>query len=338
MTGDQQPFVSVVIPVYNEERFIEPFLSSVYQQDYDKDYLEIIVVDGHSSDRTVKIIEEKFPDVRVIDNPQRIVPISMNIGIKAAKGEYIIRLDAHCTYPTDYFSRLIHYITTLPHADNVGGVCRTLSANESAEAVAIAIALSSKFGMGNSEFRVGAKEIKEVDTVPFGCYRREIFKKIGGYDEELIRNQDNELNSRLKIYGGTIYLIPDLVIDYYARDSVRKAGEMFYQYGLFNPLVDKKLGHVSSLRRMVPLFFVLYLILFVVLSIILPKLILWFAIPLLLYLLIDIVASLQHIAKPKVALWLLCIYPVIHINYGIGYLDGISRLLFKRSFIAQYNR
>lgn len=338
MTGDQKPFVSVVIPVYNEERFIEPFLNSVYQQDYDKDYLEIIVVDGHSSDRTVEIIKEKFPEVRVIDNPQRIVPISMNIGIKEAKGEYIIRLDAHCTYPTDYFSRLIHYITTLPHADNVGGVCRTLPANDSAEAVAIAIALSSKFGMGNSEFRVGAKEIKEVDTVPFGCYRREIFKKIGGYDEELIRNQDNELNSRLKIYGGTIYLIPDLVIDYYARDSVRKAGKMFYQYGLFNPLVDKKLGQFTSLRRMIPLFFVLYLILLLILSAIFPSAAVWFAIPLFLYLILDIIFATKEISRPSVALWLLYIYPVIHINYGVGYIEGIIRILRKKSFVAQYNR
>ena len=177
-----------------------------------------------------------------------------------------------------------------------------------------------------------------MDTVPFGCYRREVFDKIGDYDEELIRNQDNELNSRLKQHGGRIFLLPDLLIDYYARPTVKTCGRMFFQYGLFNPLVDKKLGQFSSLRRMVPLFFVLYLILFVVLSIIMPQLTLWFAIPLLLYLLIDIVASLQHIAKPKVALWLLCIYPVIHINYGIGYTDGILRLLFNRSFVAEANR
>lgn len=333
-----EPYVSVVIPVYNEEKFIEPFLRSVFSQDYPSDKLEIIVVDGHSSDRTVSIIREKFPVVTVLDNPRKIVPISMNMGIREARGKYIIRLDAHCTYPTDYFSRLIHYITTLPHADNVGGVCRTLPANESAEAVAIAIALSSKFGMGNSEFRVGAKEIKEVDTVPFGCYRREILEKIGGYDEELIRNQDNELNSRLKIYGGTIYLLPDLVIDYYARDSVKKTGKMFYQYGLFNPLVDKKLGQFTSLRRMIPLFFVLYLMLFLILSCIFPSAAVWLAIPLFLYLILDIIFAAKVIYRPSVALWLLYIYPVIHINYGIGYIEGIIRICRKKSFVAQYNR
>lgn len=330
--------VSVVIPVYNEERFIEPFLSSVYEQDYDKDLFEVIVVDGHSSDRTVEIVREKFPEVRVIDNPRKIVPISMNMGIRAAKGKYIIRLDAHSIYPKDYFSRLIHYITSLPAADNVGGVCRTLPANPSAEAKAIAIALSSKFGMGNSEFRVGTNDITKVDTVPFGCYRRDIFDKIGYYDEELIRNQDNELNSRLKQHGGTIYLIPNIIIDYFARDTVKKCGKMFYQYGLFNPLVDKKLGQLSSLRRMIPLFFVLYLIAFLILSIIFPHLALWFAVPLLLYLLLDVIFALKEISQPSIALWLLYIYPVIHVNYGLGYIDGIIRLIFKKSFVAQYNR
>ncbi|KXB33530.1 glycosyltransferase, group 2 family protein [Bacteroidales bacterium KA00251] len=332
------PTVSVIIPAYNEENFIEDCLQSVYQQDYPKELLEVIVVDGNSQDQTTKIIQEKFPQVKLLHNPRKIVPVSMNIGIKEAKSDYIIRLDVHCIYPNNYFSRLIQFMESHSDVDNVGGVCNTLAANNTSKAQAIAIALSSQFGMGNSEFRVGTKEIKEVDTVPFGCYRREVFDKIGGYDEDLIRNQDNELNSRLKQHGGRIILLPDLGIDYYARSSVRKCGRMFYQYGLFNPLVDKKLGQFTSLRRMVPLFFVLYLILFVVLSIILPKLTLWFAIPLLLYLLIDIVASLQHIAKPKVALWLLCIYPVIHINYGIGYLDGILRLLFKRSFVAEANR
>lgn len=330
--------VSVIIPVYNEERFIEPFLTSIYQQDFDKKRLEIIVVDGHSSDRTVEIIREKFSEVQIIDNPRKIVPISMNMGIRAAKGEYIIRLDAHCIYPKDYFSRLIHYITSLPNADNVGGVCRTLPANDSPEAMAIAIALSSKFGMGNSEFRVGADKIIEVDTVPFGCYRREVFDKIGYYDEELIRNQDNELNSRLKQNGGKIYLIPDLVIDYFARDSVKKCGKMFYQYGLFNPLVDKKLGNITTLRRLIPLGFVLYLTVFVILSCITPAFTLYYALPLLLYLFLDLIFSLQHIRRPKVSLWLLIIYPIIHISYGIGYLDGISRLVFKRSFSVQVNR
>ena len=338
MMYNAMKMISIVIPAYNEERFIEDCLNSVYQQDYPKEQLEVIVVDGNSQDRTAEIVREKFPQVKLLHNPRKIVPISMNIGIKAAQGTYIIRLDVHCVYPNDYFSRLVAFMVAHPEADNVGGVCKTLPANETSRAKAIATALSSKFGMGNSEFRIGAKEIKEVDTVPFGCYRREVFDKIGGYDEELTRNQDNELNSRLKQHGGRIFLLPDLLIDYYARPTLKKCGRMFYQYGLFNPLVDKKLGQFTSLRRMVPLFFVLYLILFVVLSVLIPKLTLWFAIPLLLYLLIDIAASLQHMAKPKVALWLLCVYPTIHINYGLGYIDGILRLLFNRSFVAEANR
>lgn len=330
--------VSVIIPAYNEERFIADCLTSVYEQEYPQEALEVIVVDGNSQDRTAEIVREQFPQVKLLHNPRKIVPISMNLGIKEAQGTYIIRLDVHCVYPKDYFKRLVQFMETHLEADNVGGVCVTLPANEHAEAQAIAIAMSSKFGMGNSEFRVGAKAIKEVDTVPFGCYRREVFDKIGGYDEELTRNQDNELNSRLKQHGGRIYLIPDLLIDYYARDKVRKCSRMFYQYALFNPLVDEKLGRLSSLRRMIPLFFVLYLILFILLSLLMPKLTIWVAIPLLLYLLINLVVSLQHISKPKIALWLFYLYPVIHISYGLGYIDGILHLLFHRPFVAEANR
>lgn len=329
---------SVVIPVYNEEKFIESFLRSVYEQDFPKQLLEVIVVDGHSSDRTVQIIRDRFPEVRVLDNPRRIVPISMNTGIREARGRYLIRMDAHCIYPKDYFSRLVRFLDEHPEADNVGGVCRTVPLNERAEARAIAIALSSTFGMGNSEFRVGADRVKEVDTVPFGCYRREVFDKIGCYDEELVRNQDNELNSRLKIHGGHIYLLPDLIIDYYARDKVTKCSRMFYQYGLFNPLVDHKLGQFTSLRRMVPLFFVLYLVGLVLLAALYPSAALWFAIPLCLYLLLDFAFSVKYLSRPAVTGWLLLLYPVIHVSYGVGYLDGIFRLLVHKPFVAQPNR
>lgn len=332
------PIVSVIIPAYNEEQFIADCLQSVYAQDYPQKQLEVIVVDGNSSDRTASIVQKNFPQVKLLQNDRKIVPISMNMGIKEAQGSYIIRLDAHCIYPKNYFSRLISFLEEHLDADNVGGIWCTLPANETNQARAIAIALTSKFGMGNAEYRLGVKEVKEVDTVPFGCYRREVFDKIGYYDEELVRNQDNELNSRLKKAGGKIYLLPDLTINYYARPTLKKCGRMFYQYGLFNPLVDKKLQQFSSIRRMIPLFFVLYLILFVMLSVAIPVFALWFAIPLFLYLFVDLIVSLRHLPKLKIVLWLLCAYPYIHINYGLGYIDGTIRLLFKKPFFAEANR
>ena len=246
--------ITVVCPIYNEEKYIARCIESIMEQDYPKSDMEVLFVDGMSTDHTRAIIEEylpRCPYLRVIDNPQRIVPYAMNAGIKAAKGDVIIRLDAHALYPSNYFSELVRKLYEL-NADNVGAVCRTLPANDTPKCKAIAAALSSAFGMGNSYFRIGAKEIKQVDTVPFGCYRKDVFDRIGPYDNDLVRNQDDELNARLIKHGGKIYLIPYIVVDYFARDTIKKTGKMFYQYGLYKPLVNKKLGSPATVRQFFP--------------------------------------------------------------------------------------
>ena len=199
--------LSVICPIYNEEKYIGQFLNSILQQDYPKDDLEILLVDGMSKDRTRDIISDysrKYSCLRLVDNPQQTVPYAMNNGINNARGEIIIRLDAHAEYPSNYFSVLVKKFEELEGADNVGGVCITLPCNETAVAVAIAECLSNKFGLGNSYFRVGAKEVMSVDTVPFGCFRKSLFDKIGLYDTDMIRNQDDELNGRIIKNGGKI--------------------------------------------------------------------------------------------------------------------------------------
>ena len=146
-------------------------------------------------------------------------------------------------------------------ADNVGGVCRTLPASDSAMAKAIAVGMSHPLGVGNSHFRIGCRpEDRWVDTVPFGCYRREVFDRIGLFDEELVRNQDDELNLRLIKHGGRILLSPRIVCKYFARDSLAKLWRMYYQYGYFKPLVVRKVGGVMTLRQLLPPLFVLGLI------------------------------------------------------------------------------
>ena len=254
--------ISIICPIYNEEKYIARCIDSILAQDYPKDDMEVILVDGMSTDGTRKIVADyaaQYPFIRLVDNSQRIVPPAMNIGIRAAKGDIIIRLDAHAIFPINYFTELVKNLRELK-AENVGGVCRTLPVNDSLECVAIANVLSSNFGMGNSYFRVGATEVMEVDTVPFGCFHRELFDRIGYFDEELIRNQDDEFNGRIIKNGGKIYLLPQLVIDYYARDKVSKVYKMFYQYGLFKPLVNKKLGSPATVRQFFPLLFVLGLL------------------------------------------------------------------------------
>lgn len=331
------PLVSVVIPVYNEQRYIRECLDSVLAQDYPIDRVEVIVVDGRSTDSTAEIIRLEYPKVVLLENPERIVPISMNVGIRAAKGEYVVRLDAHALYPSDYLSYLITNAVALS-ADNVGVCCQTLPANSTVKAKAIAIALSTKFGMGNSQFRIGTDRIRRVDTVPFGCYHRSVFERIGLYDEELVRNQDDEFNARLIKKGGKIFLLPGLVVKYYARDTVRKVSKMFYQYGLFKPLGNKKVGAVTTVRQLVPFAFVTYLLLFVVLLPILPSYSLVFLLPLGVYLLLDLLYSVYVTGSFREYAWLILIYPIVHVSYGLGYWHGIFKILSGRPFSVTSNR
>lgn len=332
--------ISIVCPIYNEEKYIAQCIKSIISQDYPQSDMEVLFVDGMSTDQTRQIIKqyaEHYPFLRVLDNPQRIVPSAMNIGIKAAQGDIIIRLDAHALYPNNYFSVLVNQLNRLK-ADNVGAVCRTLPANDSSKCKAIADALSSSFGMGNSYFRVGVKEIMQVDTVPFGCYRKEVFDKIGLYDIDLVRNQDDELNARLIKHGGKIYLLPDLIVDYFARDTIRKTGKMFYQYGLFKPLVNKKLGAPATVRQFFPLLFVSGLILGLILGLLNYYILIAYFSIIALYLLLAFSFSIKKAQTVSQIFYQIITYLTIHINYGWGYIVGIYNIVMKRSFTVKVNR
>ena len=333
--------LSVIVPIYQEEKYISKCIDSMLSQDYPKDDLEIILVDGMSKDRTREIVATytaKYPFIRMIDNPERIAPCAMNRGIKEAKGDVIMRLDAHVYYPKNYFSLLVEKLNELPGAENVGALCNTLPVNDSITAQSIAAVLSSSFGMGNSHFRVGADKEMEVDTVPFGCFHRSIFDKVGLYDEELVRNQDDELNARIIKAGGKIYLIPQLVCEYYARDTAKKVYKMFYQYGVFKPLVNKKLGSPATVRQFFPLFFVLGLLVGPVVCLFLP--VLWWAYfaVIMLWFILATSFSLKDSKNLKRILAQNLIYFVVHFGYGWGYIVGIYKILFHRPFVAQVNR
>lgn len=329
------------MPIYNEEKYIGKCLDSILEQDYPKDDLEILLVDGMSKDRTREIIAnymQKFPYIKLLNNPHQIAPCAMNIGIKASHGEVIIRLDAHVKYPNNYFSILKKKLNELPNAQNVGAICKTLPMNETTLAQSIAAVLSSNFGMGNSHFRVGTQKEMEVDTVPFGCFHREIFDRIGFYDEELVRNQDDELNARIINSGGKIYLIPELQCEYFARDTAKKIFKMFYQYGVFKPLVCKKLGKPATIRQFFPLCFVLGLILGPFVCAFFP-IFWWFYFSIiLLWLLLATYFSLKNSKNLKRIFVQNWIYFVVHFAYGWGYIVGIFKILFRQNFVAKANR
>ena len=336
--------LSVICPIYNEEKFIGQFIESILQQDFPKDDLEILLVDGMSTDKTRFLIaqyEAKYSCLKLVDNPQHTVPYAMNNGIRNAKGDIIIRLDAHAKYPSNYFSVLVQKLNELEGAENVGGICITLPFNDTTTAIAIAECLSNKFGMGNSYFRVGAKDVMSVDTVPFGCFRKSLFGKIGLYDTDMIRNQDDELNGRIIKNGGKIYLLPDVEIKYFARDKVSKVRKMFYQYGLYKPLGNKKLGAPATVRQFVPLTFVLGSTLGLIASLFSPVLWAFYLAIMVLYLLIGFVEGFKSSKKTgRAGLLLLMpyIFANIHFSYGIGYLHGFYKLAMHKNFNVEVNR
>jgi len=336
--------LSIICPVYNEEKYIVQFLNSLLQQDYPKDNLEILLVDGMSKDGTREVVADyisQYPFIRLIDNPNKIVPYAMNKGIEAARGDIIIRLDAHAEFPPNYFSELVTQLDKLEGAENVGGVCVTLPYNNTSRAIAIAECLSHKFGMGNSYFRVGSKEIMSVDTVPFGCFRKALFNRVGLYDSELIRNQDDELNGRIKKNGGMIYLLPHLKIKYYARDKIKKVWNMFYQYGLYKPLVNKKLGSPATVRQFFPLLFVLGLYIGLLIGIIYPPLLYVYLAVLLLYWGIGLSIGIQKAKRwhrVGIIFFMPMIFFIIHYAYGWGYITGIIKIILHKPFNVESNR
>lgn len=332
--------LSVICPIYNEETYIGACIESILSQDYPKEDLEVIFADGMSTDRTREIVSSysaKYPWIRLIDNPDRIVPPALNKAIDASRGDVIMRLDAHAEYPSDYFSALTDALSRYG-ADNVGGVCLTLPAADTVTARAIAEVLSSRFGMGNSDFRVGTTKVKEVDTVPFGCWPRRVFDRIGTFDLDLIRNQDDEFNGRLRKAGGKIMLIPSVKIKYFARDKVGKVARMFYQYGLFKPLVNRKLGSPATVRQFFPMLLVVGLIVGAIISLAWTPFLWAYGSGIILYLLLALGFSIRSGNKPLQVLVQTWTYIAVHTSYGFGYLVGLWKLLTGQSFSAQNNR
>jgi len=329
--------VSIIIPCRNEEKYISQCINSLLGNNYPKDLIEIMVIDGMSEDNTRKIIKEyikKYSFIKLIDNSAKIVPSAMNIGIKKAKGEIIIRIDAHNNYASDYIEKLIFWLER-SKADSVGGICFTKPGAETVVAKAIAISLSHPFGVGNSYFRIGSKEPRYVDTVPFGCYKREVFEKIGLFDEDLVRNQDDEFNFRLIKNGGKVLLVPEIVSNYYARDSIYKLWKMYFQYGYFKPLIAKRVGGILTWRQIIPGLFLCILVTTGILSFF-SKLFLWlFLLIIGLYVVTNFFFSFFISVKKnrlKLLLFLPLSFTTLHFSYGLGYLKGIwDFIVFKKN-------
>lgn len=241
----------------NERAFVARCLDSILGQLGERQDVEILCVDGTSTDGTREVVGDyaaRDGRVRLVDNPGRIVPTGMNLGIDAARGDVIIRLDCHAEYPPDYVEKCVEVLRRTG-ADNVGGYVTTLPGTDSPVGRAIAAATSSRFGVGGSTFRTGGGE-QEVDTVPFGCFRRDVFDRFGRYDQRLVRNQDIELNSRIRSRGGRVVISPAIRSVYYNRSTFAGLRQQAFNNGLWNPYTLYLVGGGLRPRHFIPLAFV----------------------------------------------------------------------------------
>ncbi|HFB99934.1 MAG TPA: glycosyltransferase family 2 protein [Phaeodactylibacter sp.] len=337
----KKPAVSILIPCFNEEDFIEAVIQNILEQDYPQSQMEVLFLDGMSTDRTAGIITQyadNQPFIKLIPNPEQYVPQAMNLGIQQATGEIIIRLDAHATYPKQYISQLVFWLKKL-NAENVGGIWNIQPRNYSLKAKAIVKVLSHPIGVGNALYRMGVSEPQEVDTVPFGCYPKSVFEKYGLYDTNLQRNQDIELNKRIKRKGGKIFLVPDVECTYFARSSFRSLWKNNYANGKWVILTAwfTKTFDSLSLRHFVPLFFFGYvLVALAALLYIFVSGFSWvagmFILPLVAYFSILLFFSTKISLEEKnikLIPYLIASFFTLHLSYGVGSVVGIGSLVIE---------
>lgn len=332
--NDKLPLVSIVIPCRNEGKYIERCLDSIVTNDYPSDKIEALVVDGMSEDNTLKEVKKfckKYQFIKLINNPNKIVSSGLNIGIQNSTGKIVIIIGTHTIYDSKYISNCVRALLE-NDADCVGGVCMNQAGRDTLIANAITFVLGSRFGVGNAYFRIGLKSPKEVDTVPYGCYKKEVFNRIGLFNEKLIRNQDIEFNLRLKKAGGKILLVPDILSYYIARSSLRSFLKNNFLNGLWNIYTVKIASMPQSIRHYVPLIFVCSLIFCLVLS-------LWFSIfqwllilILFIYFFVALVESASISFKKgfKYFFVLPFVFFSLHLCYGIGSLWGLLSIARAR--------
>ena len=329
------PFVSVIMPVRNEADFLAESLGAVLAQDYPAEQMEVLVADGMSTDATREIVSDlaaKHPgySVRLLDNPGRIVATGFNAALRIAKGDIIVRIDGHCRIARDYISRCVDHLNR-DSADGVGGSINTIATT--AVGRAIAAVMSSPFGVGGSAFRTVKDRTMLVDTVPFPAYTRRAIEMAGAFDEELVRNQDDEYNYRLRKLGARILLASDVKSDYYSRTSLRSLWRQYFQYGFYKVRVMQKHVRQMQPRQFIPPAFVI--VLFGGASVAPFNLMLrrlWLLV-LLTYGAATLAASIAAVRRSGWSRpWLVPVaFPILHISYGLGFLVGLVHFAGRTS-------
>jgi succinoglycan biosynthesis protein ExoA len=325
MTNGTKPLVSVLIPMRNEERFIGACLRSLRSQDYPHDRFELLVIDGESTDGSPGIVQRFAADsdveVRLLENPALKTAPGLNIGLDAAKGEVIVRVDAHAEVAPDFLSQSVAALEET-YADAVGGPIESVA--EGLVGEAIALAMSSPFGIGNAAFRY-SQEPQYTDTVAFAAYRRDVFERIGGFAEDIDFGEDDEFNYRLGDAGGKIFLTPKIRSVYHTRSSLPALFRQYRAYGRAKVKVLRRHPAQARLRQMVPASFVGALGSLSLVSPILRRFRGLLRLVLTLYLLATFAASFK-IASEKGWRYLPVLplaFACLHVSYGVGFLEAL---------------
>lgn len=316
--------ISIIILSLNEEKFIAGILENVLEEDGLSK--EIIVADAGSADATLSIVEQfqrSHANISVVHNTERYVSKALNKVIPGCNGKYIAVLGAHAVYPVHYIRTAVSFLQQHPEYAMVGGPIG--HAATSLTGKSIASCMSSLFGMGNSAFRTEDQD-QETDTVPFPVYEKKIFDQLKGYDNRLIRNQDEDFHYRAVQHGFRIYMLSQLRSVYYVRESYSGFIRQFFQYGYFKPLVMKKNKQSVKLRHLIPLLFTLYLLALIILSSFCQAHIL-LLLPLFLYMITDLILSFSlKNTNPVISLLNIITFPVMHLSYGAGTFCGLFNI------------
>lgn len=328
------PLVSLIVPMRNEAEHIGQCLDSLINQDYPADQLEFLVIDGNSIDKSASIVQSytaNHSNIRLLSNPRKITPTALNIGVQAAHGNLIVPVSAHSVLPSDYVRQCVRCIERTG-ADNVGGLLITMPRGMSSEARLVQALTTHRFGVGNADYRLNASE-RPADTVPYGCYRQEVFERIGWFDERLVRNQDYEFNRRLLHAGGLIWRNPAIWVFYHNQGTLLGLLHQALFTGKYNPWMWYLAPYSFASRHAIPGFFVLGLM--VILGLTAITVYAWAALAFIIisYYSLAIVASWQQARRH--GFWMLPLLPFLffayHVAYGIGILWGTLLLIIRRS-------
>jgi glycosyltransferase involved in cell wall biosynthesis len=331
------PVISIIIPMRNEENYIEKCVKSLIDQDCPEDSYEVIIVDGMSDDRSreiVRSLSNNHSNVFLLENPNIVTSFGLNIGIKKSRGKIVNILGAHSFVRADFIKENIETFENV-EADCVGGPIQSVGKTYSARA--ISLAMSSPFGIGNALFRYSTRD-GYVDTLAFGAYKREVFRKIGLFDEELVRNQDDEFNYRLRKAGGKIFITPRIRSFYYNQATLKKVWRQYFQYGFWKVRVMQKHLKMMKLRQFIPTVFVLSIIISLLLSFHSKIFLVSFLLISGIYLACNLFFSFRIARKYewKYFFFLPLVFNTLHWSYGFGFLIGLFRF-FHRWFIKTRN-